>query len=319
MILVSSNPTNLVLSSASGINFIYFSGWTIIPAILSGIALYLTLAVQFFPRKNPELIPGKLETPEVYPRGELKDLHGAVFKATLLAVTLLALIISSVFVKGLYVWWVTVPAALIALLRDIVHDVRHRSSAAAEELELREDEPMPHMDDDVGAKVNGKAPEAEAEVSMTDGQSVGAGAGVSSGRDRRWTVPRFISWLQARLPTVCSVAVRMPWPLVPFAFSFFILVNSLSSSGWINVWAGWMSIIVRNNDVTAIFFVGFLSIILCNASHEMHVIKGGEADSVRYLPTLVRRSFSSASSTTSDSPAATLVSGSNTAHCSPWR
>jgi len=256
MVLVSSNPTNLVISSASGINFIYFSGWTILPALLSALLLYPLLMFRYF-RASPNttaLVPRRLETPDVYPRGELKDVRGAIFKACLLAATLLALIISSVLVKGLFVWWVTVPAALIAFTRDVAHDLKHGSVPE----EFAE-----------GEKKEGGAAEADLEmedVSAAVNGAHGSGAGEDDRDESRWTLPRLVAKFAARLPTVYSVTTRLPWPLLPFAFSFFILVESLSSSGWISVWAGWMSKVVQNNDVVAIFFVGWVCILLCNVS-----------------------------------------------------
>lgn len=258
MVLVSSNPTNLVISSASGINFIYFSGWTILPALLSALLLYPLLMFRYFrssPNSStPALVPRRLETPDVYPRGELKDVRGAIFKAALLAATLLALIVSSVLVKGLFVWWVTVPAALVAFVRDVAHDVKHGSVPE----EFAE-----------GGEKDGGSGAAEADVEMEDVASAVQGARGSDEDDRtdaRWTLPRLVAKFAARLPTVYSVTTRLPWPLLPFAFSFFILVESLSSSGWITVWAGWMSKVVQNNDVVAIFFVGWICILLCNVS-----------------------------------------------------
>lgn len=257
MVLVSSNPTNLVLSSASGINFIYFSAWTIIPAILSATSLYFCLVLQYFHKKQPDLVPRRLEMPEVYPRAELKDVSGAILKAVLLAVTLLALIISSVLVKGLYVWWVTVPAALTALMRDVVHDIKHRSSAAAEELELQEDEPLPQLE----TVKQSRAPGQHVRSTMREPERRG---NADNAGERRWTLPTLLATVSRTLPTVYSVTLRMPWALLPFAFSFFILVESLSTSGWIGVWASWASVVVKNNDVVAIFFFGFLCIFLCN-------------------------------------------------------
>ena len=254
------------------------------PAILSATSLYLCLMVQYFQKKQPDLIPRRLQMSEVYPRGELKDLSGAILKAGLLAVTLLALIISSVLVKGLYVWWVTVPAALVALMRDVVHDIKHRSSAAAEELELQEDEPMPQLDTVRQPRTPGQ--HVQSTMSGPEQENDADNAG-----HRRWTLPKLLATVSRTLPTVYSVTLRMPWALLPFAFSFFILVESLSTSGWINVWAGWASVVIKNNDATAIFFFGLLCILLCNASLRSKVAEESwhaEANESRYPQTSVR-------------------------------
>jgi len=287
MVLVSSNPTNLVISSASGINFIYFSGWTILPALLSAFLLYPLLMFRYFRTSSntPALVPRRLETPDVYPRGELKDVRGAIFKAGLLAATLLALIVASVLVKGLFVWWVTVPAALIAFVRDVAHDMKHGS--------------VPEEFAEGGEKQGGAA---EADLEMEDVSAAVNGARGSDEDERadaRLTLPRLVAKFAARLPTVYSVTTRLPWPLLPFAFSFFILVESLSSSGWITVWAGWMSKVVQNNDVVAIFFVGWICILLCNVSIRRIVLDVAEcqANDDRSRQILAQRSYWSISST----------------------
>lgn len=257
MVLVSSNPTNLVISSASKINFIYFSGWTILPALISSLVLYPLLMFRYFRATNPTLVPRLLETPDVYPRGELKDVRGAIFKACLLASTLIALIVSSVLVKGLYVWWVTLPAAVIAFVRDISHDIKHGRAPQEFEEDLQDDT----------QNLNGNGVELK-DLSRNHDTSRESGVDedVQTGNHQRVTLPSMTRKFARRLPTVYSVVTRLPWPLLPFAFSFFILVESLSSSGWITVWAGWMSDVVQNNDVAAIFFVGFICILLCNVS-----------------------------------------------------
>lgn len=212
---------------------------------------------QYFRSTNPALVPRLLETPDVYPRGELKDVRGAIFKACLLASTLITLIVSSVLVKGLYVWWVTLPAAVIAFVRDISHDITHGKAPQEFEEDLQDDM----------QQLNGNGVELK-DMSRNPDTSRAADTDetVQTGNHKRMTLPLIWRKFARRLPTVYSVVTRLPWPLLPFAFSFFILVESLSSSGWISVWAGWMSDVVQNNDVAAIFFVGLICILLCNVS-----------------------------------------------------
>jgi len=273
MVFVSSNPTNLVISAASGINFIFFSGWTIIPAILSSIVLYPVLMLQFFRSKNPALVPRLLQSPEVNPRGELKDVFGAIFKAVLLAATLVTLIVSSVFVKDLFVWWVTVPAALLAVVKDITYDLKHTSKTREEQRESEKERPPPVLTQRQNTSSNDLGdshilPNVNSSMSNINENNEDSDRPLRPRESdtRRRTLPKLIAVFEHRFPTFYIVISRMPWPLLPFAFSFFILVDSLSSSGWITVWAGWLSIVVRDNDVAAIFFVGFICILLCNVS-----------------------------------------------------
>lgn len=72
-------------------------------------------------------------------------------------------------------------------------------------------------------------------------------------------------WLQETLPTVTAVVSHMPFPLVPFAFAMFILVQALVTKGWIEVFAyGWDHWVDQTGTVGAIGGMGFLSVILCN-------------------------------------------------------
>ncbi|KAL4954722.1 hypothetical protein BDW69DRAFT_193839 [Aspergillus filifer] len=79
------------------------------------------------------------------------------------------------------------------------------------------------------------------------------------------TAIRTYRWMQETFPTVTTVVSHMPFPLVPFAFAMFILVQALATKGWIEVFAyGWDHWVNRTGTVGAIGGMGFLSVILCN-------------------------------------------------------
>ncbi|KAJ5377658.1 uncharacterized protein N7496_005067 [Penicillium cataractarum] len=72
-------------------------------------------------------------------------------------------------------------------------------------------------------------------------------------------------WLQETFPTVTVVVSHMPFPLVPFALSMFVLVQALVTKGWVPVFAyGWDHWVNKTGTVGAIGGMGFLSVILCN-------------------------------------------------------
>lgn len=74
-------------------------------------------------------------------------------------------------------------------------------------------------------------------------------------------------WSQETFPTVTAVAAHLPFALVPFAFTMFILVQALVTKGWIAVFAyGWDHWVNRTGTVGAIGGMGFLSVIFCNVS-----------------------------------------------------
>lgn len=74
-------------------------------------------------------------------------------------------------------------------------------------------------------------------------------------------------WSQETFPTVMAVISHLPFALVPFALSMFILVQALVTKGWVSVFAyGWDHWVEKTGTIGAIGGMGFLSVILCNVS-----------------------------------------------------
>jgi Na+/H+ antiporter NhaD/arsenite permease-like protein len=79
-------------------------------------------------------------------------------------------------------------------------------------------------------------------------------------------------WMQETFPTATTVFAHLPYALVPFAFSMFVLVQALVSKGWVPVFAyGWDHWVNKTGTVGAVGGMGFLSVILCNVSSRMRV------------------------------------------------
>lgn len=74
-------------------------------------------------------------------------------------------------------------------------------------------------------------------------------------------------WAQETFPSVTAVVAHLPFALVPFAFSMFVLVQALVTKGWVQVFAhGWDHWVKKTGTVGAIGGMGFVSVILCNVS-----------------------------------------------------
>lgn len=74
-------------------------------------------------------------------------------------------------------------------------------------------------------------------------------------------------YLMETFPTVCAVVEHLPFALLPFAFSMFILVQGLVTKGWVEVFAsGWNKWVVKTGTIGAIGGMGFVSVCLCNVS-----------------------------------------------------
>ncbi|KAG9072815.1 hypothetical protein KI688_000593 [Linnemannia hyalina] len=74
---------------------------------------------------------------------------------------------------------------------------------------------------------------------------------------------KFSRKFEQKSPLLHAIAIRMPWAILPFTFSMFIMVEGLSHSGWIAIFAKWATKLVPNY-VAATYAIGFLSVLLCN-------------------------------------------------------
>ena len=119
-ILVSSNPTNLVIAEAFSISFVGFFVFTVLPVLAAAVATYVALLVTFSDKGSISR-SAKFQT-QHRPSYYLIDRQGAIFGSIIFVITLAVLIGTSVL--GVPVWWVTLPAASIVFIRDVTHDFR---------------------------------------------------------------------------------------------------------------------------------------------------------------------------------------------------
>ncbi|OCF44714.1 hypothetical protein I317_01403 [Kwoniella heveanensis CBS 569] len=234
-LLVSSNPTNLVLTSAFGISFLSYSAWMALPTIASVIVLYPLLRWVVFRRKG--LIPSTIHPPTLNPRDALIDPFGAIFGATIFVVTVVVLVGLSAghLLEGTEgVWTVTAPAAALVLLRDLWRDwhmTRQKKHSAATPMEK-----VPSDD----------SPNRTVRASLPSSSSLTAK-------------------IQSTFPTTSHIISSLPLALLPFAFSFFILVEGLQHTGWIRVFGGWWISWMNVGGVAGgVWLMGTLSVIGCN-------------------------------------------------------
>jgi hypothetical protein len=75
------------------------------------------------------------------------------------------------------------------------------------------------------------------------------------------------NFLERTVPTFVAILKIMPFSLVLFSLSLFILVQGLAVTGWVDVWAGWWGAWTeRTGLVGAVFGMGLVSCVLCNVS-----------------------------------------------------
>ena len=77
---------------------------------------------------------------------------------------------------------------------------------------------------------------------------------------------RFSKYLSIHFPTFHTALPRLPFALVPFAFSQFILIEGLSRQGWIDIFAQWLVVVTKREMFKTVWVVGVLGVLLCNAS-----------------------------------------------------
>lgn len=77
---------------------------------------------------------------------------------------------------------------------------------------------------------------------------------------------QFDARFAARFYTLHTALPRLPFALVPFAFSQFILVEALGHQGWIEVFATWLLRATRREIYPTVWLVGVLGVLLCNVA-----------------------------------------------------
>jgi Na+/H+ antiporter NhaD/arsenite permease-like protein len=277
-VLVSSNPTNLVLSGAFGIPFFSYTARLIIPVLVAAIFVLPVLLLQF---KGSRFIPKRIKPLTLDPRSVLVDPFGGVFGATFLILTLCTLVGTSVLHPQVYL--VTVPPAVIVGVRDVIEDIRKYKKAT----QSRERGPQEEPNGDIHSVE--KSPNESSKVKINNAQTdedqlpteVTANPEVSSQTLRPPSInrspdaeesfaqdpPPTPPTLYRIFPTTLSILKTMPFSLVLFSLCMFILVQGLVVTGWVDTWANWWGTwTARTGAVGAVFGMGLVSCILCNVS-----------------------------------------------------
>ncbi|WVR04956.1 hypothetical protein IAU60_001968 [Kwoniella sp. DSM 27419] len=256
-LLVSSNPTNLVLTSAFGISFLSYSAWLALPTVAAVVLLYPLLRWALFGRKG--LIPATIHPPTINPRDALLDPFGAAFGAIIFIITIVVLIVLSAvhLLEGTEgVWTVTAPAAALVLLRDLASDWKRGKRPTASSQEK-----TPKALDEKETQLQA-APTPD---TQDGGATVHSPSKPGPPRDRRHTLLSPAFAFARRFPTTTQIISHLPIPLLPFAFSFFILVEGLQHTGWIRVFGGWWAAWMEVGGVAGgVWLMGMLSVIGCN-------------------------------------------------------
>ncbi|KIX00370.1 uncharacterized protein Z518_10509 [Rhinocladiella mackenziei CBS 650.93] len=257
-VLVSSNPTNILIAGSFSLNFLTgFTKWTILPSIIPAILTYPILMIMFW-KKIPKTLTPITEDPW----SKLRDRKGAIFLSALMLITV-AVLVGTSFVPNhaVEVWMVTMPAGVLAFIFNVGRDWwdLRGQKRAAEEQEADQAAAHQHVDrsgvrrsqeqklDDLcKSKSEGpdSSPSLEPEELLADSETV--------------TLTSVMRRLARRFPGTTRTVVRLPIPLLPFAMCEFILVRGMQQRGWIGIFARGFANACTDPAKTA-FFMGFVS------------------------------------------------------------
>ncbi|KAN0060703.1 hypothetical protein ACQY0O_007361 [Thecaphora frezii] len=248
-------------------------------------------------------IPSRIIQPDVEARSALVDLPGAIFGSVVMAATLATLVGTSV-VGGVKVFEIAVPGAVLCFARDAIADYLRSCGEEKRRGTRHEDGGEAGKNPtEAGREQQGEVPGQEATIELktfgtsqidpkgTDEPSVATSVGTASPSGSPTDQPsspasaangkttgsirhspmrplRPLLLLPSKLartfPTVAVVLSRLPLPLLPFAFSMFILVQALAHVGFINILASGLGDVCAHGYIVTAFFVSFLGVILCN-------------------------------------------------------
>lgn len=280
-VLVSSNPTNVLITGSFGLNYLTgFTKWTILPSIIPAILNFPVLLAMFWKQ-----IPRVLDPLKDNPWSKLRDPLGAIFFSALLVVTVSVLVGTS-FVPGhaVQVWMVTAPAGILAFCFDLGNDWWHykhqeevvKNGQADEAAEM-------HPIDRTGSRASGmrRRPsfasrsskvdtrptnatttpkiheDADTEISPSPSPPDTKTEPTTSGSEPR-TFTSLVRSFNVRFPGTSLTISRLPIPLLPFAICEFILVRGLAQRSWINTFAHGFARACPTPAAT-VFFFGFVS------------------------------------------------------------
>ncbi|KAG8221784.1 hypothetical protein J3R82DRAFT_2100 [Butyriboletus roseoflavus] len=273
MVLFVGNPTNVVICEGFSVNNAAFTAYTILPFVTCNLFCFVALAFQY--RKQ---VPRKLT------RSEHRDPRAAL--------------VGSRCFFGIDVWMISLPFAFGKFLFDLGWDHYRYShgismlgrglpkavgeglgeGSSVEKHSRTEDGPSRHsLTTDVERIPSFPPDEATAVGSHPTSPKMETKAESQPTPEADIKMPYILRWcrsymddlyeqLDKHFPTLITALPRLPFALVPFAFSQFILIEALNYQGWVNVFANWLVRASHNQMHPTIWLIGVMGVILCNLS-----------------------------------------------------
>ncbi|KAK5216272.1 hypothetical protein LTS03_002415 [Exophiala xenobiotica] len=268
-VLVSSNPTNILIAGSFSLNYLTdFTKWTILPSIVPAILTYPILTGMFWKK-----IPKTLTPLQIDPWSKLRDRTGAIVLSSLMLVTV-AVLVGTSFVPGhaVEVWMVTMPAGVSAFLFEVASDLwRPTTRTGAVHQQATDPSAEDHAVDRTGTgatknqlpldeltKSAEEEPEPEPGPESPPSGDLDHKYSRRTSKAKRKSFTSLLRSLARRFPGTTRTLVRLPITLLPFAMCEFILVRGLEQRGWIAVFArGFAN--ACTTPAKTVFFMGFVS------------------------------------------------------------
>ena len=277
MVLFVGNPTNVVICEGFRVNNAAFTAYTILPFLACSVACFAGLAIQFRGSKH---VPKKLNpSEELNPLDVLTDRVGAVFGSILLIVCLIVIVVLSFL--HIDVWMIVLPFAIAKFIFDLGWD--HYRFLTGKLVHIASEDVMLKK---IQRAMSGSQSSEESATLDTRIVSIPPPtAGVpnvlrtSSPEPIQTSQPtslpngqanfhpeKLIAILRKHFPTVSTAFPHLPFGLIPFAFSQFILIEGLAYRGWIDLFGQWLVKASERQMVPTIWLIGVLGVLLCNCA-----------------------------------------------------
>ncbi|KAG6916274.1 hypothetical protein DXG01_007560 [Tephrocybe rancida] len=294
MVLFVGNPTNVVICEGFAVNSAAFTAYTILPFLGCSVICLFALGVQF---RKLKYIPRRLTvTEDLDVRSVLLDPIGACVGSALLGSCLILIIIVSFF--HVDVWKISLPFAAAKFIYDLSWDhyrwaknipmlVPRPKRKRSDDMNSAVQQDIPSettgtagANRDVPKKITIKAAEKPDSTARTRSSALPSTLTESRtfvdepnplspesiiGRLRSRYLAKHAK-LAAHFPTFFTALPRLPFALVPFAFSQFILIEGLAHQGWIDVFSVWLVRASNRQMHPVIWLIGVLGVILCNCA-----------------------------------------------------
>jgi Na+/H+ antiporter NhaD/arsenite permease-like protein len=274
MVLFVGNPTNVVICEGFAVNNAAFTAYTIFPFLACTVACFIALAIQFRDKHYITRQASIVEPLDV--RGAVRDPVGAWVGSILLATCLVVIIVVSFFKVD--VWKISLPFALAKLAFDLVWDSYRlkkgqftgfeKSQPGQDFVQSALNRAMSFQGDPAFGS-NTPDPMEKSSPSPTRKSSDMSGASdekpLMFARQRNFLTGLRTSFVD-HFPTLSTALPRLPFGLIPFAFSQFILIEALARRGWIDVFAHWLVKASGGDIYPVVWIIGVLGVLLCNVA-----------------------------------------------------